>query len=75
MCNRKEFVRLWERGSWQSMKMNREDGSSDTYSSCESPNMLAFLIETNLSVGKLEFDWKGMPEKTFISVGESSTIG
>lgn len=55
--------------------MNREDGNSDTYSSCESPNMLASLFETNLSVDKLEFDWKGMPKKTSISVGESSILG
>lgn len=71
--SRRGFVRFWERDSWQSIKMDREDGSSDTKSSCESPNMLASLIETNLSVDKLEFDWKGMPEKTFISVGENST--
>lgn len=52
--------------------MNRKDGSSDTYNSCKSPNLLASLIETNFLVDMTEFDWKRLPQKTFISVEENS---
>lgn len=55
--------------------MNREDGNSDTYKSCKSPNILASLIETNFSVDKTEFEWKGLHEKTFISLEENSAPG
>ena len=55
--------------------MNREDVSSDTYKSCKSPNILASLIETNFSVDQTEFDWKGLHEKTFISLEENSAPG
>lgn len=43
--------------------MTGEDGSSDTYISCESPNTLASPIETSFSVDMTEFDWERLPGK------------
>lgn len=55
--------------------MNREDGSYDTYKSCKFPNILASLIETNFSVDKTKFDWKGLHSKTFISLEDNIVPG
>lgn len=75
VARRQWFVRFQGRNSLQSIKVNREDGNSDTYKSCNSPNILASLIETNFSVDKTEFEWKGLHEKTFISLEENSAPG
>lgn len=75
VASREWFIRFQDRSSLQSIKVNREDGSYDTYKSCKFPNILASLIETNFSVDKTKFDWKGLHSKTFISLEDNIAPG